>query len=484
MSTATKPTKRPRRKAALPSQPFAGAVELSLHPEHLRDALALTAPDAPTAGMGEDDGCDPLEDVEIRDGVAVVRVQGMLIDRACWWCENYQDITARTKAAFASPAVRAVVLSFDSPGGMVSGLFDAMRALRAAKASSGKRCVAHTSTGAYSAAYGLASIADEIAVTDIAGVGSIGVIDQLVSRAGELEAAGIDVRVIASGTEKTDGHQAVPISKGAESRKRARVMQLAGVLSAEVTAGRPTLTAAQITELDAGVRYGREAIAAGLADRIATLDEVIAGLAAQPSPSRPFGATTTTTPAAASAAPQRPPMSEKLLAAITAATGETDPDRQLGALQATFDAAKRATAAEAELASIRAERASEKAAAEKAARTQAFEAALAKGLADAKLTPAEAAQWREDFGKGECSLGVLEGNLARRAPIPALTEEHKATRPPATPVPATNASRVAELVAKGYAKLTWDERNTLAGLDRDTFDRLHNAWVAAGRPAA
>jgi hypothetical protein len=105
----------------------------------------------------------------------------------------------------------------------------------------------------------------------------------------------------------------------------------------------------------------------------------------------------------------------------------------------------------------------------------------------APLTPAEAAQWREDFGKGECSLGVLEGNLARRAPIPALTEEHKATRPPATPVPATpvpatNASRVAEFVARGYAKLSWDERNTFAALDRAQHDRQFEAWVAAGRP--
>lgn len=196
--------KRTSKRVRTPSQPFAGPVELALHPEHLREALALTAPEKPLADMGEDDGCDPLEDVEIRDGVALVTVRGMLVDRS-YWCENYQDITARVNAAFAAPQVRAVVLSLDSPGGLVSGLFDAMRSMRAAKAKSGKRCVAHTSGGAYSAAYALASIADEIAVTDIAGVGSIGVIDQLVSRAGELEQAGIDVRVIASGTEKTSG---------------------------------------------------------------------------------------------------------------------------------------------------------------------------------------------------------------------------------------------------------------------------------------
>lgn len=473
----------PKRRRATPSQPFAGPVELALHPEHLREALALTAPEKPLAGLGDDE-CDPLEEVEIRDGVAIVRVQGMLVDRS-WWCENYQDITARTRAAFESPQVRAVVLSLDSPGGLISGLFDAMRSLRAAKVRSGKRCIAHTSGGAYSAAYGLASIADEIAVTDIAGVGSIGVIDLLVSRAGELEANGIDVRVIASGTEKTDGHPAVAITKGAESRKKARVMQLAGVFSSEVNAGRPSLTTEAITALDAGIRYGRDAIGAGLADRIATLEDVISGLAAQPlqqQPTRPFGATSTTTPAAASAAPQRPIMSEKILALLTTHTGETDPERQLGALQHTIELAKRATTAETELALIKAERAAEKLAAEKAEKTRAFEAALAAGQAEGKLTPAEAEQWRSDFAKGECSLGVLEGNLARRSPIPALTQEHKETRAPATPASAASASRVAELVAKGYAKLTWNERNTLAALDRVQHDRLFNAWVEAGRP--
>lgn len=473
-TTKTKPKRAPRNVAA--AHPFRAADGLALHPEHAREALLLAEPEKPAAWSG-DGAPDPLEDVDITDGVAVVSVRGFLMPKS-WWCENYQDIVARTKAALASPSVRAVVLSIDSPGGMVAGLFDAMRSLRAAKASSGKRMVAHTATNAYSAAYGLASTCDEIATSDTAGVGSVGVIDALMSRVGELEQAGIDVRVIASGVEKTDGHPAVAITPAAEKRKRDRVMQLAGMFSAEVTAGRAALTAEAITELAGGVRYGRDAVGAGLADRIASLEEVVAGLAAKTPNTSPYPASQR------AATPTRNTMSEKLLNTIAALTGETDPDRQLGAVQATFDEAKKAQTLATELATLKAEQKAAAEKAEKASKAAAFDAALAKGQADGKLTPAEAEQWRADFAKGECSLGVLEGNLARRAPIAALTQEHKDIRPPATPLPvgSPSALRAAELANRGFAALTWGERAEFQALAPDQYTSAHAAWVAAGSP--
>jgi ClpP class serine protease len=153
---------------------------------------------------------------EVQDAVATICVEGALMDRACWWWDGYDALQARVERAHADPADKALLFDLDSPGGMVAGLFDCMRGLRAAKAKSGKRCVAWVGSGAYSACYGIASTCDEIVVSDTAGVGSVGVITSLTSYAKMLEENGIDVRVVSSGEEKTDGHGALPISKAAE----------------------------------------------------------------------------------------------------------------------------------------------------------------------------------------------------------------------------------------------------------------------------
>ena len=340
MPTAAKTRRAPRRKRALAAHPFRDADALALLEARARGVLSLVAPTAPArADYGDDEDSDGLDDVEICDGVALVRIEGPLMASADWWdcCDNYDAIVRRTSAALASPDVSSVVMAFDSPGGTVAGLFDAMRSLRAAKAASGKRMVAHTAAGCYSAAYGLASTCDEVVVSDSAGVGSIGVIACLISRAKELDAEGIEVAVVASGTEKTDGHPALPIGVGARKRLTERVMSLAGMFSAEVTAGRPALTAAAITALDAGVRYGRDAVGAGLADRVASLADLVASLKPPPAPKTqtrtPFAARSAAQPAAQPATTRNKTMDELTLAALAALTGKVEPSEMLAALQ-------------------------------------------------------------------------------------------------------------------------------------------------------
>ena len=151
----------------------------------------------------EDDEEGPGYCVEA--GVAIVPVCGALMDRAGWWWDGYDAIQKRCDAAHADPAVRAVMLDLDSPGGMVAGLFDCMAALRAAKMKSGKRTVAWVASGAYSAAYGLASTCDEIVTSDTGGTGSVGVIASLTSRVDQLAQDGVDVRVVCATHQDLQG---------------------------------------------------------------------------------------------------------------------------------------------------------------------------------------------------------------------------------------------------------------------------------------
>ena len=461
------------------------------------DALALTADAARCLLDGElayslpgADGGAADEGYRVEDGVAVVRVRGALSNCDCSWWDSYEAISRRVAHAQANGAVRAVLVDFDSPGGTVAGLFDGMRSLRASRAAGGKRMVAWVGAAAYSAAYGLASTCDEIVVEELAGVGSIGVIDTMRSYLGEAKKEGIDVRVIASGTEKTDGHPFVAITDAAEARRTERVMAMANAFVREIAAGRPSLTPEAALALDGGLRFGADAVATRLADRVSTRAALLAELSAAKAataplnPSGPRG----------SASPETPTrkittMDDKQLAALTALlaakTGETDPDRQLGALSATFDQAAKGTAAEVELRALKEKLAKDAAAAEAKARVDAFDAAVKAGQDAGKLTPAEAEQWRADFAKGECTIGVLEGNLARRSALPALSPEHRDVRAPAAPPTVPGASaRVNALVQKGYAALTWTERNELAQAAPELSDRLMGEWIAAGRPSA
>lgn len=452
-----------------PTNPFAREDVLALDARALDAALHL---DAPSAGWAQP-SADVMTRVPVKNGVAVVRVRGMLC-ASDWWGETYPDVLERVGAAIGASEVRAVVLALDSPGGTTSGLFDAMRRLRTAKAAAaaaGKRLVAHVATQATSAAYGLASCCEEVVIDETACVGSIGVLSTLSSRVDQLAQEGVDVRVIASGAEKTDGHPAVPISEAAVARAQERVAALAELFFSEIAAGRPSLTVDAQRALEAGVRYGRQAIAAGLADRVGTLDALLASLA----PAAPAPPPTTFAPRTG-AMTTRTTMNEALAALIAAKTGETDPERQLGALQALLAKADAHDALAAELGAQRAK-----------AEGEAFEREVAAGLAAKKLSDAEASWWREERVAGRATAQSLNANLAHRAApsLPAADPSHLALEAPQeTPRQAAASPRVAALLARPYGALSWDERNELAHLDREAHARVYDAWVHAGRPKA
>lgn len=215
--------------------------------------------------------------LDTETGVAEVSVSGPLDARAAWYFDGYAGPTgveARVRAALGDARVRAVVLRLDSPGGACSGLFECCDAIRAAKGT--KPLVAYAEGGgAYSAAYALASTADEIFVSRTAGVGSIGVIATAVSYAGQLEKEGIAVAVVASGSQKTDLHPALPLAEAAVKRLRGRVMELATLFATEAGRARG-MSADDVLALQAGCFYGDAAVSAGLADRVGTVTEASA----------------------------------------------------------------------------------------------------------------------------------------------------------------------------------------------------------------
>lgn len=127
------------------------------------------------------------ERVEARDGLprnmsitgdaAEVRVEGVLTKKPSFWAmlfgggnTSYEDIITSLAIAQNDPSVKSVVLSIDSPGGHVDGLFDAIAAIQAFKKPISARAV-----NAQSAAYSIAAATERIEATSpAANFGSVG----------------------------------------------------------------------------------------------------------------------------------------------------------------------------------------------------------------------------------------------------------------------------------------------------------------------
>jgi ClpP class serine protease len=204
---------------------------------------------------------------------AVVSICGPLTHHAEWFCDSYDAIKERVRAAFDS-AAKSVVLEIDSPGGDVSGVFETSRELRAMAEASGKPLYAIADGICASAAYSLACAAEFIACPETSFVGSIGVIEVLMDHVAADKAFGLNVAVIASGEHKADGHPCTPLTEGALIESQKRVDSLAEGFFAWVADARGS-SADAVRGLEAKVFHGNDAVAAGLADRVMSKEQLL-----------------------------------------------------------------------------------------------------------------------------------------------------------------------------------------------------------------
>lgn len=207
----------------------------------------------------------------------IVTIEGPLEQRAGWW-DGYDAIAARFKEALKDDTTSSVVLRIDSPGGDAAGCFEAVRMMREAGKRSGKRIVTYVDESAYSAAYALACVADEIYLPPSGGVGSVGVIATLMDRVASNEMWGLNVRVVHAGAHKADGHPDVPLSDDAIAGVQDDVNKLAAMFFDTVSASRGIKPKA-VEALQAACLMGDEGLEAGLADGLMGFDELIAMLA-------------------------------------------------------------------------------------------------------------------------------------------------------------------------------------------------------------
>jgi signal peptide peptidase SppA len=211
------------------------------------------------------------------EGIAVIPIHGSLVKRslgmeAASGLTSYGEIAAMLDAALADPQVSGILLDIDSPGGEASGSFELARRVREVAAQKPVWAVANDA--AYSAAYAIAASAQRLFVTETGGVGSIGVIALHVDQSVKDAKDGYHYTAITAGAHKNDYSPHEPLSDAAKTELQGEVDRLYAIFTEHVAAMRGLdLEAVRATE--AGLFFGSNAVAQGLADGVQTLDATL-----------------------------------------------------------------------------------------------------------------------------------------------------------------------------------------------------------------
>lgn len=173
--------------------------------------------------------------------------------------------------------IGAIVMDIDSPGGVVDLIPEVAEEIRQAAAK--KPVIAVANTLAASAAYWLASQATEVVATPSAELGSIGVYAEHRDISVALEQAGIKPTLVSAGKFKVQGNPYQPLDQDALAAIQEGVDDYYNMFTKDVATGRGV----SVSDVRSGFGEGKvltakRAVDAGLADRVDTLDNVIAGL--------------------------------------------------------------------------------------------------------------------------------------------------------------------------------------------------------------
>lgn len=222
--------------------------------------------------------------------IAVIPIHGTLVRRsagldALSGLTSYADIGAQIDAAVADPRVAAILLDIDSPGGEAGGVFDLAERIRTASQSKPVWAVANDA--AFSAAYALAAGAQRLYVSRTGGVGSIGVIAMHVDQSMRDAQAGLRYTAVYAGAHKADMSPHAPLSDAAQAALQSEVDRIYGLFTASVAAHRG-LSVEVVRATEAGLFFGPDAVAAGLADALGGIDQALAELATSLKPALSF----------------------------------------------------------------------------------------------------------------------------------------------------------------------------------------------------
>lgn len=264
------PAKHPRILAAMQ------ASEWAITPEAMQTMIAVAQ------GLGDAEAlqtklAQPLGNTRIasvRDGIALVPVTGPIFRYANLFTEvsgatSLGRVALDFQEAVDNPDVKAIINIYDTPGGMVNGISEHTSQILAARAV--KPVYGYVSNRAQSAGYWLASACQEIVCADTALLGSVGAMMQL--------GVDDDTGAITIISEQSPFKNADPKTEQGRQHYQDLTNKLAQVFIDTIAANRGVSVEQVLTHFGrGGSLIAADAIKAGMADRLGTLEGLIAEL--------------------------------------------------------------------------------------------------------------------------------------------------------------------------------------------------------------
>jgi len=188
-------------------------------------------------------------------------------------------IAAQIDAAVADSSIGGIVLDVDSPGGSVYGVQELSDRIYRARAS--KPIYASVNGMMASAAVWIGTAAERVFVSPSSEAGSVGVVYVHEDTSAADEQAGVKYTILTAGKYKWEDAGGQPLNDDAKAHIQGRIDSYYAQFLADVRRNRrdrPNVSHAE--KFGDGRMFGaKEAIANGLADKVATMDEVLGVMA-------------------------------------------------------------------------------------------------------------------------------------------------------------------------------------------------------------
>lgn len=207
----------------------------------------------------------------VTEGILQIPIAGVLLNKFPYQLADYATGYEYIERAFArgmdDPEVESIAFMIDSCGGVVDGLFELTDVISEMRVGNDKPVTTYVSGMAASAAYAIASEADEIVVGRMSVVGSVGVLATHIDLTEMANKQGVRVTYVYAGKTKTDGQPFKKLSDSAKARIQKRVDRTYGIFT-QLVADNRNMSQEDVISTEALTYVSEEAIEVGFADRL------------------------------------------------------------------------------------------------------------------------------------------------------------------------------------------------------------------------
>lgn len=215
------------------------------------------------------------ERMTVRDGVATIAIDGPIYRYADMFTAVSGGVTTEALArdiqtAVADPAIRAIILRIDSPGGEATGIHELAQAIRSLAGAT--PIAAYIEGYGASAAYWLACACAPVWADATALVGSIGTVMSVLDPAKQQKRT---IEFVSAQSPKKRPDPTTPAGRG---YLQSLVDEMTRTFIADVVSMRG-LTEADVLAVEGGLLVGQQAVDAGLVDQLGSEEELRAMLA-------------------------------------------------------------------------------------------------------------------------------------------------------------------------------------------------------------